>query len=233
MRRLHISAGGTNTRLKDFISKNYGTLPKHLLPIPAPEGNLLGQIMRDAEMYFSRMTVWVGKHNIREFLPLVPRYQSATYVADQYMTGPLGPLVRHTLQHKVRSYGCAGDLYCKFEWGVMEQFHEQHGCPITILLAPSVPVTDAAVFDCADSGKVVDWSRRDSHDGDLINIGAYIIDPTPEVLQMLEGLDSHKEDSFNDAAIRRGLMAGYVPGSIGFNVNTYTSYEQLLLHLEG
>jgi len=232
MRELHISAGGTNTRLQDYIKANFGKLPKHLLPIPTPEGTILGQIMRDAESHFGRITAWTGSHNIADFLPLVQKHQRAKYVVDQHMTGPLGPLIRQTMQQGTRSYACAGDFYCQFSWEDMERFHDGHSRPITILLDHSVPSADAAVFNLTADDGVAGWCRRDSAEADLINIGAYIIDPTPEVREMLNGLDRHKEDPFNTAAIDRGMLAGYVPDSMGFNVNTSSSYEHLLTYLE-
>lgn len=232
MRKLHISAGGANTRLREYIYTNFGKIPKHLLPIPTPEGTILGQIMRDAETYFDRMTVWTSKGNIADFLPLVQKHKRANYVVDTYMTGPLGPLIRQAMQYRARSYACAGDFYCPFSWKEMERFHDGHDRPITILLTQSLPAADAAVFELAEDGGVTGWSRRDSTATDLINIGAYIIDPTPEVREMLAMLDRHKEDPFNTAAIDRGMLAGYVPDGMGFNVNTSSSYKLLLAHLE-
>jgi NDP-sugar pyrophosphorylase family protein len=114
----------------------------------------------------------------------------------------------------------------------MEKFHDMHDYPITILLARSSPALGAAVFERSEDGSVTNWSRKDSNENDLINIGAYIIDPTPEVLKLLRDLSHHKEDPFNTAAIKAQLMAAYVAEEVGFNVNTSSSYHHLLGYLE-
>ena len=63
---------------------------------------------------------------------------------------------------------------------------------------------------------------------DLINIGCYIVDPTPEVLATLKEMKMHKEDPFFDIFISKKLVAGYDPLKDGFNVNVAEVYESLL-----
>lgn len=232
MRTLHISAGGANTRIKSFMEDEFGDIPKHMLPIPYGQGTLLGEIIRNGATFFDKQTVWVSKANIKSFVPLLGLTQNTGFTVDEKMTGPLGPLIRYVTRRKKRGYGCAGDHFCTFTWEDMEKFHDSHSYPVTILIAPSTSTSNAATFMVADDGQITGWKRKDvSHKRDLINIGAYIIDADPEVLQLLGRLEHHKEDPFFEMLIERALLAGFTPQSnVGFNVNTARSYQKLLDH---
>lgn len=148
------------------------------------------------------------------------------------MTGPLGPMVRALLVTKQRTFGCAGDFYCDFSWKEFEKFHDTHGLPISILVAKSVPAPDGARFHLNDDSKISRWERvAKTTKDDRINIGCYIVDPVPEVISGLQALEKHKEDSFFDVFVPKKMVAGYDPGTLGFNVNVAEVYEHLLRFL--
>lgn len=228
MRTLNVSAGGKGERIAAYIATMSPFLPKHLLPIPTSGGTLLGEIVLKAGKSFDEIRVWSSKETYPRIVLGLEKLAATNVVVDAQMSGPLGPLVRHALETKSRAYGCAGDFYCDFSWNDFEKFHESHGRPVSILVARSVAAPKGASFH-VENGRVNSWERvpRTSKK-DLINMGCYIIDPTPEVLQRFEKMSVHKEDELFDLLIPDGLVTGYDPGVVGFNVNVPEVYESLL-----
>ena len=221
MKTLHISAGGKSSRMR------LAGECKHLLSIPGSSQSILGKIVEDARSYFENVIIWSGE-NTPELIQAFPDFVKR----DECMTGPLGPIVRNLLSSNSRSYGCAGDFVCDFSWKEFENFHSRHGMPVSILVAPSIPVENGARF-IMDGVRIAGWERCNTIEGDLINIGAYIIDPDDRVFRAIMQLCSdeknppHKEDQFFTAMIAHGMLAGYNPGTIGYNVNSPRVYSHL------
>ncbi len=228
MKTLNVSAGGKGERIAAYIATMSPFLPKHLLPIPTDGGTLLGEIVQKAGRSFDEVRVWSSKETYPRIVLGLEKLAVTNVSVDAHMTGPLGPLVRQVLATKSRAYGCAGDFYCDFSWDEFEKFHESHERPVSILVARSVAAPKGARFHVQD-GHVSSWERvlRTSKK-DLINMGCYIIDPTPEVVERLERMEAHKEDELFDLLIPERLVTGYNPGVVGFNVNVPEIYESLL-----
>jgi NDP-sugar pyrophosphorylase family protein len=128
-----------------------------------------------------------------------------------------------------RTLACAGDFWANFKWGEFLRFHEQQDTPVSILVGPSVPTFEGARFRVKDNGVVSGWERVDhTTEQDLINIGAYIVDPEKLVMKKLREMTWHKEDPFNDAMIAGGLMSAYVLNETAYNVNNPQVYAALV-----
>ncbi len=225
MKTLHISAGGKGSRIHDYTSQISPDLPKHLLPIPTKGKTILGEIIRSAKPDFEKVIVWTSEQNNSQISSSI----GVGYTSmDTELTGPLGPMIRHAIQTKQRTYGCAGDFFCRFSWAEFEGFHNSTGLPISILVSNSVPTSEGAIFN-VDSDVVTSWERvLRTTEEDKINIGCYIVDPNSDVINALESLEKHKEDPFFDLFIARRLISGFTPGTPGFNINTSEVYKHLL-----
>lgn len=226
MKTLWVSAGGKGSRINDYITDNFPGLPKHLLPVQNGS-TLLSEIVAGAAS-FDEVAVITSDDNhgvITNALSALPRVRTQTDDAH----GPMGPMIRAYLARNQRTFGCAGDFYCELDWEDMERFHDSHDMPITILVAPSTPTRSGARFLVDDSGVITSWERVDHTSAhDLINIGAYILDPHPVVTEVLQSFTFYKEDPFFDAFIPLQLVAGYRAKSYGFNVNTAEVYRELV-----
>lgn len=228
MRTLHVSAGGRGARMGPYLATISPMLPKHLLPIPAPGGSLLGNIVLRGHQSFDEVKVWTSKDTYPRIALGLERLATTNVVIDGGMTGPLGPMIRSLLATKERTYGSAGDFYCNFSWEKFEAFHESHRRPVSILVAKSVAAPQGARF-LVKNGLISGWERvqRTTQD-DFINLGCYIMDPDPVLMRRLRAMGKHKEDPFFDALIEKGMVAGYDPGVPGFNINVSEVYELLL-----
>ena len=228
MKILHISAGGKGERIAPYISTLYPSLPKHLLPIPVAGSTLLGQIIYNTKDHFDTIIVWTNKDTHSQISCKFEKKHKLHMRTDSHMSGPLGPVVRSVLSFEGRSYGCAGDFYCDFSWLDFELFHDSHSCPISLLVARSVAAPRGARFFL--EGDVVNYWERvgTTKVDDYINIGCYIIDHTPEVCSLVRTMCKHKEDEFFDIFIPLGMVAGFDPGVIGYNINTKGVYESLM-----
>jgi NDP-sugar pyrophosphorylase family protein len=232
MRELIISAGGVNARLKDYLSKEFNGIPKHILPLPGKNRSLIEEIINNARPFFGRIQVHVNSQNVIYLSALLGDIPDVEIVVDTYCSGPVGPQIRSLLNRKSRVYGCAGDFYCDFNWKDFEKFHESHGKPVSILVAPSVPVYDGATFELGGN-TILSWERSaQTTRDDIINIGCYIINYTCDVEKVVEQLVYHKEDPFFSGLIEKGLLNGYRSSTIGFNVNTSMVYEALCDYLK-
>lgn len=225
MTTLHVSAGGPGSRIRPYILSTKREAPKHLLALPTPSGTILDQIVDQGMGLFDQIKIWTGPTNHEA---LKQYFGEEMVLLDRHMTGPLGPVVREIQATSERTFGCAGDFFCRFSWAEFVQFHNAHGLPATILVARSVAAPKGARF-LLDGHRVTGWERVErTREEDRINIGCYILDPDPRLMECLAGLQSHKEDPFFDSLIRAGLLAGYDPGVRGFNINVAEVYEALL-----
>jgi len=231
MKTLHVSAGGRGERIAGYIASIAPLLPKHLLPIPTAGKTILGDIVRRGHRSFEEVTVWASKESYPRIALGLDGLATTNVAIDAEMSGPLGPMLRSLLKSHARTYGCAGDFYCDFSWDDFERFHEDQKRPISILVAHSVAAPKGARFRVTD-GAVSAWERVErTTRRDLINMGCYIIDPTEDVIRVVEEMKAHKEDEFFDLFIKRDLVSGFDPGVMGFNVNVSEVYESLLQSL--
>ncbi len=227
---VHISAGGNGTRIKEGM-EHLGFapgFPKHLLPTGNGSETLLGRIVRQAKE-IGHVAVYANYDNVR-FIGESPDIDNAVSLQiARGFNGPLTAMINDINRTHDRSFACAGDFWANFHWQEFAKFHEGHDLPVSILVGPSVPTYEGARFKISDDNKVESWervSRTDSHD--LINIGAYIVDPEKLVLRKLRELTWHKEDPFNDTMIKDGLMAAYVLDTPSYNVNNPEVYAALV-----
>lgn len=228
MKTLHVSAGGRGERIADYIASIAPLRPKHLLPIPTPGRTILGDIVLRGHRSFEEVAVWASKETYPSISLEIERLTTTNVLVDAKMSGPLGPMLRSLLETKARTYGCAGDFYCDFSWDEFERFHAESGKPVSILVARSVPAPKGARFHLSN-GVVTTWERVNrTSKKDLINMGCYIIDATPEVLEEVARMKVHKEDQFFDTFIPKNMVSGFNPGIMGFNVNVSEVYESLL-----
>lgn len=220
-----ISAAGNGERMRSTIAQ-LGfpeDTPKPLLPTGNHE-TLVGRIARQAmeianiELYANYDTIRpIGEH------PDTPR--DIQLLVNRNITGPLGPLYLDIFRSDDQSMMAAGDFWAKFKWSEFLKFHNSQDTPVSILVAPSVPTYEGARFNVQDNGVVKNWERVErTSDTDLINIGAYIVDPEKLVLKKIRELTTHKEDPFNDTMIKSGLLSAYVLEQPAFNVNNAEIY---------
>ena len=229
MKTLLIAAGGNNTRIRDLLEADFHGIPKHILPIPGKGLTVIEAIVLGAREHFDQISIESNDSNIFFISPLF--FGGLTIVktvVDGFATGPMGPVIRQLQQSQQRTYGCAGDFYCDFRWKDFEDFHDSHDLPASILVARSVPAPQGARFNLNGTHRVNSWERVErSEPDDLINIGVYIVDPIPEILELTAEMAHHKEDVFFDLLIARGLLAAYDPGNLGFNINTPIIYQEM------
>jgi len=227
MKTLYVSAGGNNTRLKNFLKENFNNIPKHILPLPTKRLTIIETIIENASNHFDRIIIEANSQNIIFISPFFFNLLKVKTVIDNICSGPLGPIIRILQEKKERVYGCAGDYYCNFSWADFENFHNSHNMPVSILVSKSVPTPKGAKFN-VNSGKIMSWERVECTSGnELINIGGYIIDPAEKILKAIREITWHKEDVFFDLLIKHGFIGAYDPGGIGFNINTPIIYKSL------
>lgn len=228
---LIISTGGRGTRIREYVNSIEDGLPKQLLPIPTEDQTLLHAVVNNARSCFDRFVMSTNEHNASFIKPLFENDTSVEVEIDTEHTGPMGPYLRSLREKKEITFGCVGDFYCDFSWDEFINFHQSHERPISILAAKSVPTKGGARFNI-ENGAIVSWERvSKTFEEDNINMGAYIIDPSSDLIDQLHLLPTFKEDPFFDLFIPQGMVAGYDPGVPGFNINTPEVYRALTSHL--
>jgi len=238
MKKLIVIAGGECLRIADFLKKEFGKIPKHILPLPTRGMTLIESVVKDAEDFFDEIVIEANYQTAILFEAIFNGHKRVVINIDDVHSGPLGPVARK-LDSEERIYACAGDMFCEFSWNKFAKFHNAHTKPISILVASSMAVPNGARFMIRSNGELF-WERVEyTQPFDLINIGAYIIDKSPETIDLFDDLDSlktmikHKEDGFFDTAIKRGCVNAYNPAIIGFNINTPLTYQGLCRYLRG
>lgn len=230
-KKLIISAGGKNERMKDFLLEYFDGVPKHLLLL-SKRKTIIEEITRSAQRYFEKIIISSNIENKFIFQRIFKNSNKVAIEIDKFLTGPLGPICRELLKTKKRVYGCAGDFFCQFSWKEFDKFHNSHTKPISILIAPSFSMSDGASFTL-EKDIIVSWKRvKRTKNFDLINIGAYIIDPYPQVIKIISTIEYYKEDIFFDLFVPYRLVCGYNPNKIGFNINTPETYKKLYIWLK-
>lgn len=227
-----ISAAGQGSRIRSAMNEMgfANNMPKSLLPSGNGE-TLLGRICRQAEE-IGHVKVYVNYDHVKTIGECKDIPKNISLLINRNIYGPLGPLYLDLMQTKKRSFMAAGDFWADFKWKEFLDFHESHDKPVSILIGPSVATVGGARFNVNEDNSVISWERVDNTTSeDLINIGAYIVDPEKAVMKKLSKLiedKNHKEDPFNDALIKDGLMAAYVLSKKAYNVNNIEVYKSLL-----
>lgn len=228
-----ISAAGQGSRLRKDLERAGATahVPKPLMPI-GKNRTLIGRIIRQAQKA-GNVQVFANYDTIKPIGEHPDLPKEIQLLVNRNITGPLGPLYLDVLRGNKSSFMAAGDFWAEFEWRDFINFHNKHSSPVSILVGRSVPVRQGAKFILDNSGKVKSWQRKSMTSAeDFINIGAYIVDSDDKVIELIKGFKSHKEDEFNDAMIKEGLMNAYTLADKAFNVNDLDIYEQMLTHIE-
>lgn len=231
---VHIAAGGKGTRIQEVLQSPgfpHG-IPKQLLPTGSGE-TLLGRIVRQIHT-IGHAAIHTSYQHARLIGENVDVHLDADLLIDRHPQGPLGPLVRNLQLTDRQALSCAGDFWADFKWKDFLAFHEGHDTPVSILVARSVPTTEGARFDVGSDGVVTAWERVSrTTEEDLINIGAYIVDPEKLVLKKFRELGGQpveqpfKEDHVNTAMIAGRLMSAYVLDGVAFNVNNPLVYTAM------
>jgi len=223
MKELNISAGGKNLRLRDFLSKDYGGIPKHVLPIPKL-GSIIEKIILEANSEFDRILIHANNKNAYFFKALFKKETNIKICIDMICNGPLGPCIRD-LKNNETSYSCAGDLVCDAKWKDIISFHKSHNLPVTILVAKSTPVPGGARFKLRDN-IIESWERVAQTDqNDVINIGYYIFNK--ELLSFIKEMPLLDENNLFKTLVPQKKIAAYLYSDLAFNVNTPISYKKM------
>ncbi len=226
-----VSAAGKGERMRASIEQ-LGfpeDTPKQLLPTGAGE-TLIGRIVRQA-MEIANVELYANYDTIRPIGEHPDTPQDIQLLVNRNITGPLGPLYLDIFRSRDQSLMAAGDFWADFKWSEFLAFHDGHDRPVSVLVAPSVPTFGGARFNVDDNGYVDSWERVERTSAtDLINIGAYIVDPDEIALRRIRALDTHKEDPFNDTMIEGGLLAAYALDEPAFNVNNAEIYRAMVEH---
>lgn len=233
MKKLIISAGGKNTRIKNYLVDRFSDIPKHILPLPKYNTTVLEKIVRDALSFFSEIVITTNENNYVFIRSLFSHYVNVSIVIDKICNGPLGPMFRELILKKETVYACAGDFFCNFSWKKFNDFHASNDSDISILIAKSMPTKDGARFIKGDINKIQSWERVTiTNTNDWINIGCYIVKPNEALIDAIEKMPFAKEDIFFDYFIPKGNISGFDPGEISFNINTPGNYEALCAYIE-
>lgn len=235
LKKLIIIAGGEGSRIKEMFNNNAAPFTKHFLPIPEKGGSILGAVIEKSDPHFDTIEISASQNTIDFARATLSSNEKVKITNDSEMIGPLGPPLLELLASGKRIYACCGDVYSNFDWKEMETLHEKSGNAVTILVSKSFPAEKAACFTIDEEAKVTGWSRKEkSTDNDYINIGGYIIDPSPEVIKIAQELIAQKkckEDLFFEKCIDAGILSGFKDEGFSCNINTPDVYQKLVAKL--
>lgn len=231
-KKLIIIAGGEGSRIKEMFNKKASPFTKHFLPLPESGTSIIGSIINKAQPHFRNIEISASHNTIDFMMGNFKESQNIHISNDNEMIGPLAPPLLELISQGKRVYACCGDIYSNFNWDEFEKFHDTHNNPISILSANSFPAKKAACFNIASNGSVKSWKRKiKSSKKDYINIGAYIIDPDPELIEIAKELLKNKackEDVFFQKCIEKRILSAYKETSFSCNINTPDIYNRLV-----
>lgn len=234
-KKLIVIAGGEGSRIREMFNNNAAPFTKHFLPLPEKGGTILGAIIEKSKAHFDAIEISTSSSTIDFTAASFGNDGKINITQDEKMIGPLCPPLLELLATGKRVFACCGDVYSNFDWQEMEKFHEKNGAPVTILVAKSFPAEKAACFNIDDTGKILGWDRKEkSTADDYINIGGYIIDPSPEVIKIAQELIAQgkcKEDLFFERCIETGILSGFKDSGFSCNINTPEVYQTLVKKL--
>lgn len=244
---VHIAARGESTRMRDFIDANFGGphYPKHLLPTGGAHGEtLLGRMVRIARaagvaghvvVHANRFTA--GAMMSHPDLGLDHHDDVEVRVAKM-SDDAMDVYTKRARISRRRIMGSAGDAYTTdFTWERMVAAHESNKFPVTFLVGHTAARQSGAVYNVADNGQIIGMERKDStNPEDMLNVGAYIFDPTLKVVSLLDELAARNaqeaDDPLGHALIDAGLIGAHVLEGPMFNINTPYDYMLLRQHTD-
>ncbi len=232
-KKLILIAGGKGSRIKRiFNQESAPRFTKHFLPLPEEGGTIIGAAIEKSKKYFDEIEISSSENTSGFIGANFKGKEKISIVEDFNMIGPLCPPFLELLAKGKRVFAYTGDAYSNFSWKEMEDFHDDHGKPVTLLTAKSFPIEKGACFCLDKKGIITGWKRKaKSTKDDFINIGGYIIDPDPKVVkiaQELIDLKTCKEDLFFKRCIEEGVLAGYRDKGFSCNINTPEVYNKLV-----
>lgn len=237
-----ITAAGEGSRIRDYMSQDLSLpddYPKHLLPTGGLNGEtLLGRIIRQASIdpISKPPVVNVSEANLQH-MSIHPDIADVEFDTEQFKFS-LDPIYYRLRRMGGRVLGCAGDFYSDFCWDTFIKKHEASGAAMSVLVNKAAGPVEAAVFDVDPLNDRVTSLKRPKCSGerDYTNIGAYVIDPTEEVVDILDKFlpdnpeDTHDTDTIFVEIMAAGLVGSVIVPGAHFNINTPKEFEALQAH---
>jgi len=237
-----ITAAGEGSRIRDFMSQDLSLpsdFPKHLLPTGGPNGEtLLGRIIRQASIDpISKPPIINVTETNRQHMRVHPDIANVVYDTEQFKFS-LDPIYYRLRRMGGRVLGCAGDFYSDFSWDTFIKQHEANGSAMSVLVNKAAGPVEAAVFDVDPLTNRVTGLKRPKCSGerDYTNVGAYVIDPTDELIDILERFlpanprETHDTDTVFIEIMNAGLVGSVLLAGAHFNINTPKEFEALQAH---
>jgi len=238
-----ITAAGEGSRIRDYMTSELGLpedYPKHLLATGGPNGEtLLGRIIRQSSIEpLPKPIVNVSEttmHHIEEH----PDVSGVVFDTEKFRFS-LDPLYYQLRRTGARVIGCAGDFYSDFNWKTFLDHHQASGAAMSLLVNQTTDPVKAAVFGVNPETHIITGLDRpeSSREYDYTNIGAYIIDPTDDVLKVLDSFlppkpndtSGNTNDTIFRQFINRKLAGAVLVEGAHFNINTPDEYLALRQH---
>jgi len=227
---LHISAGGANTRISNYLERQHNGAPKALLPLPGTGLTLISKIVSDAENTFEQIIVHTTPltHSA-----LVDHLSSKTKKVEYRCSEPasfLSPLLAE-MNTSDRAFICSCDFYSSVTWNDLIDFHESHNFDVSCVATNSAPSIRGTTVLTKDK-RVVGWqSNCRVSASDYVNLGMYVFELSDEVSVLLRKLLPVLDEKVEPELIKKKLLACLSKNIIGFNVNYCSSYEKLISYL--
>ena len=237
-----VCAGGASTRIREMLDAEGlpPDYPKHLLPTGGPDHEtLLGRIVKQASQApINQPPIIYAAPQTVGYMQRDPSVGPATFSTEAFNFS-VDPLYYRLRKYGQRVLGCAGDFYSDFTWAGFISEHDRRETPMSVLAGPSAGSPNAAIYEVED-GVVTNFYRPEggSDPTALKNIGAYIIDPDPRVMAVLDELlpvnpaESLPDDTIFNRLVMDGLVGAITNvGSNHFNVNSVAEYQDMLQRL--
>lgn len=221
-----ILSGGEGTRLRPLTDK----LPKPAVPL----------VNRPMMSY---MLDWLAAFGIEEsiiscgFLAGALRDalggdsysgMSLRYVEEKTPLGTAGAIKLAEPYIEGRFLVLNGDVLTDLDLASLVVFHEAHGRPGTIALTPVEDPSAYGLVRTASDGRILEFVEKptpDLIDTDLINAGAYVLEP--EVLDWIEpGRKVSSEHEVFPALVEKGLLGATAVSGYWLDLGTPERYLQ-------
>lgn len=178
-----ILAGGFGTRLRPLTYSK----AKPLLPIlNKPMVSYLIEML-PKEVTKVILAVNYKKNQIEEYLNKT-NFNKEIIVNDEPEPLGTGGAVKFAEKHITDTFFVLNsDIICSLDLKKMLNFHKEKQAKATISLWPVKNVEEFGVADVEDNGKIIGFVEKPKHEdapSDLINAGAYIIEP--EILEYIK-----------------------------------------------
>lgn len=217
-----ILAGGLGTRLKPLTDK----IPKPLVPIG--DKPLLQHIVENFRKYDIKniiLSVGYKTEQIQEYFGDGIKFGvKISYSTESLPLGTGGAIKKAAEGLKEPFFLQWGDNLMNIDWSKMEKEFIQNKTPIIMALTPREDVENFGVAKL--EGNIIQYfvekPKREDAPSNLINAGAFMIDP--RVLEMLpEGKSSIEKDCFEKLA-PQGKISAYLHHGQWFPTDTMEKY---------